>query len=412
MQRSLPTLRNTAPAFSIPRPSDSQPPPAAHFEPRSSSTQVAASHLEPNGRVLLVDDEVLIARAYARALTRQGLETICVADAASAVGALRAHTFDAIVCDIGLPDHNGMELLRHVRNSDPDLPLILVTGTPCLETAMEAVTLGAFRYLVKPISNASLVGCIAQARRTRHVARLREQTLQTASGAPSNDTELSLALDRALEPLWIAYQPLITWPHRSIMGYQALVRSDEPSLSLPSPLLRAAESLGRTQQLTLAVHRSVARTARALPVRTRILLPTTANDLVETEFCSDDSSLGPVAKRITLDIANAAALATGPVVQKQRQKLIERGYYLALTGCDQSPLKISHLEALHPQVIKYALDSGEKKPSRGLRDALDWCRCQGAKLVITGVERPDERDALAALGCQSFQDCLFDPPGR
>jgi CheY-like chemotaxis protein len=84
------------------------------------------------GHILLVEDEQALARAYTRTLKLHGLEATWVSDATSALGELRQRNYDVIVSDIMLPDHSGLDLLRHVRNSDPDLPMVLVTGMPNL----------------------------------------------------------------------------------------------------------------------------------------------------------------------------------------------------------------------------------------------------------------------------------------
>ncbi len=361
--------------------------------------------------ILLVEDELPLARAYARILKRHGLSPICVGDAASALGELRNKTYDVVISDIVLPDHSGLDLLRHVRNSDPDLPMVLVTGTPNLDTAIDAVALGAFRYLVKPISNDRLLGCIAQARRTRQVARLREEALGSRRAGPCDDQELGRAFDRALEPLWIAYQPIVSWPRRHIFGYQALVRSDEPSLALPSAILSAAEQLGRSRELSHAVWRSVAKTARALPEGKRVIIRSLVSDLRDEELYSSDSPLTGVANRVALDFAQSSELSSVQDLRSRADALRSLGYRLALSVGPDAPLDEEVAGRLAPRLVRFDA-TGASHAESLIEPTLEWCKGSGAELIVEGVEREREREAVRAVGCELFQDCLFTNPAK
>jgi EAL domain-containing protein (putative c-di-GMP-specific phosphodiesterase class I) len=418
MHRRLAGLRHTAPALSIPSGSgpDSLTPDVELSSP--SHDVMIREGKASSGHILLVEDEQALARAYTRTLKLHGLEATWVSDATSALGELRQRNYDVVVSDIMLPDHSGLDLLRHVRNSDPDLPMVLVTGMPNLDSAIDAVALGAFRYLVKPISNDRLIGCIAQAQRTRQVARLREEALTKNHGfGPSGDADLSRAFERALEPLWIAYQPVIHWPDRAIYGYQALVRSDEPSLALPAALLSAAERLGRSQELSRAVRRSVAKTARGLPAGTRVLVNSCPGDLLDPDLYASGSPLRAVAGRVALDILDNGALAHIPELDSRARELKALGYRIAVSVSGSSYLDFSRFDALAPDIVKVDVSrhDGLSQPAtqrHGLERAAEWCSENGRDLIVEGVERDEERNRLLSVGCTLFQDCLFTSPAR
>jgi EAL domain-containing protein (putative c-di-GMP-specific phosphodiesterase class I) len=425
MHRRFAGLRHAAPALSIPTADgpDSLTPDvvAESSEPPKDLLLKDPLVWEPGtvpGNILLVEDEQALARAYSRTLKLHGLQPTWVSDATSALGELRLRNYDVVVSDIMLPDHSGLDLLRHIRNSDPDLPMVLVTGMPNLDSAIDAVALGAFRYLVKPISNDRLIGCIAQAQRTRQVARLREEALSKSNAFGGiGDAELARAFERALEPLWIAYQPIIRWPDRSIYGYQALVRSDEPSLALPAALLSAAERLGRGQELSRAVRRSVAKTARGLPIGKRILVNSSPNDLLDPELYSSTTPLGAVAGRVTLDLPGRLLPAQIPDIRDRIQQLKGLGYQIAVSVSGVTYLDFSRFDAVDPELLKVDLAAhdglNEQATQRiGLEHTVEWCRQQHRDLIVEGVERDEERSRLAELGCALFQDCLFTNPAR
>src|SRR5262245_52587381 len=102
--------------------------------------------------ILLVDDDREILRALDRVLGSAGHRVQKCEEANAAVTLLRNEKFDAVISDISMPNMDGIQLLRSVRDFDRDLPVILVTGQPSIQTAVEAVDYGAFKYLMKPVT--------------------------------------------------------------------------------------------------------------------------------------------------------------------------------------------------------------------------------------------------------------------
>ena len=98
---------------------------------------------EARGSVLLVDDDRALLRILGMLLRKMGFKVATAEDGAQATGLARSRSFDAIVSDINMPDMDGLQLLRTIREQDLDVPVILMTGNPGLETAMQAVELGA-----------------------------------------------------------------------------------------------------------------------------------------------------------------------------------------------------------------------------------------------------------------------------
>src|SRR5580698_4434505 len=100
--------------------------------------------------VLVVDDDPAVARALRRVLEAAGYTVSVVGGAQLAVEAITNNAFDVVISDIQMPGMTGVELLRSIRALDLDVPVILMTGVPTVETAIEAVNLGALQYLPKP----------------------------------------------------------------------------------------------------------------------------------------------------------------------------------------------------------------------------------------------------------------------
>src|SRR5262245_43541296 len=91
-----------------------------------------------SGRILLVDDEPAILRVYTRILSESGYTIECASGGAQALEHLARESFDVIVSDIAMPGMTGIQLLRAVRSRDLDVPVILATGNPQTDTAVQA----------------------------------------------------------------------------------------------------------------------------------------------------------------------------------------------------------------------------------------------------------------------------------
>jgi PAS domain S-box-containing protein len=111
-------------------------------------------------RVLVVDDEESIRRAWAAVLSGRSHSVTAVESGDAALAVLAASEQDVLVVDILMPGMSGLELLPRVRRLVPTVKIILVTGEPSVETAAEAVRLGAFDYLSKPVRGEALVRAV------------------------------------------------------------------------------------------------------------------------------------------------------------------------------------------------------------------------------------------------------------
>ena len=128
-------------------------------------------------RVLVVDDQEALRLAYARVLARRGFSVETAADGEAALAQLRDKTYDAVLSDIGMPGLSGIDLVQRLRVAGDDVPVVLMTGDPHLETAVEAVEHGVTRYLTKPVEIDTLVSSLRGAIRLHGLARARRLAL-------------------------------------------------------------------------------------------------------------------------------------------------------------------------------------------------------------------------------------------
>src|ERR1700722_8532244 len=93
--------------------------------------------------VLIVDDDMQVLRSYSRMLQSHGYSVKTADSGRAAIDALQLGSFDVILSDVDMPGMSGIDLLKKVRTINPDVPLVLITGSPSLATATAAVEQGA-----------------------------------------------------------------------------------------------------------------------------------------------------------------------------------------------------------------------------------------------------------------------------
>ena len=119
--------------------------------------------------VLVVDDERDLAESTAYFLERAGFAAECATSAADALAAMQRQPYAVVVTDVRMPKMSGAELLTAIKQRDPDVEVLLMTGHPDLQAAVAAIKQGAFDYLAKPFGEKELVERVTKAAAHRQV---------------------------------------------------------------------------------------------------------------------------------------------------------------------------------------------------------------------------------------------------
>lgn len=146
-------------------------------------------------RILIVDDSQAMRRSVAETVERFGVATVEAGDALDALRRFKADpkAFDLVTCDIEMPGMNGLELLRVVRELRPDQLVLMVTGQGDLSTALKAIHLGAYDYVMKPFDPADLDAAV---RRGLDVAGLKRRNAELVGELSLKVQELSATRER------------------------------------------------------------------------------------------------------------------------------------------------------------------------------------------------------------------------
>src|SRR3990172_2827973 len=110
-----------------------------------SSTVAEATRTK--GRILIVDDELVVRDSLGKWFLTEGYEVAMVAGAREALEAIQNKEYDLALIDIKMPGMDGMELQSRLREADPDLLVIIMTGYASVETAVQALKRGAYDYI-------------------------------------------------------------------------------------------------------------------------------------------------------------------------------------------------------------------------------------------------------------------------
>ncbi len=198
--------------------------------------------------ILVVDDKEMMRDSVGVTLQRAGMTVIAADDGDQALAAVASRRPDAVVTDLRMPGLSGLELIARIREFDEDLPIVLMTAFGTIETAVQAMKLGAFDYVTKPFEGDELIVAVKRAleharlRRDNAVLRLSSLGSAGSAGGPS----LMQGVDRV-----IGQSPVMHEVRAKIMTYAGT----------QGTVLIAGESGTGKEVVARAIHESSPRAA-------------------------------------------------------------------------------------------------------------------------------------------------------
>ena len=134
--------------------------------------------------ILLVDDSAPTLEVLERNLVAEGYHVLTASDVAGAIAVLDSTTVDLVITDLKMPEVSGMDLVRHVRDNFPDTGVMMITGYPSIEGAVQAIKDGAEEYLSKPFTDEELSAAVRRAFGNLHSRRQRAADVTAAPSMP------------------------------------------------------------------------------------------------------------------------------------------------------------------------------------------------------------------------------------
>ncbi len=158
-------------------------------------TTSSQSHL---GKILVIDDEISIRKTIGTMLTKQNYYVETAESFQAIKDRLFIADYDALILDIVLPDVDGITILHEINKANLNLPTIMLTGAPSLETAKMSVKYGAFDYLIKPVKKEVLLNELRNAIQKKRLVDTKKALLNELH---LKNEELELQVERRTQEL-------------------------------------------------------------------------------------------------------------------------------------------------------------------------------------------------------------------
>ncbi len=289
----------------------------------------------PRGSILVVDDELEIREGLEALLTSEGFQVTPAETAAAGLQRLEEQPYDLVLLDVSLPDHNGLDLLREIKQRDANLAIILITAFGSIDMARAAFKSGAQDYITKPWSNDELITQVSLAIEGR---RLREENVQ---------------LKRALKQRYNF--PNIIGKSEKMLTLFDLVTQVAPSRST---VLISGESGTGKELIAKAIHAASARADKAfIPVNTGSI----PVDLLESQLFGHVKGAFTSAiasKKGLFEVADQGTIffdeisTVSPETQAKLLRVIQEREFMRLGGTDTIKVDVRILAASNEDLRK------------------------------------------------------------
>jgi EAL domain-containing protein (putative c-di-GMP-specific phosphodiesterase class I) len=375
---------------------------------------VPAGLTAPIPKVLVVDDEPAIRRVLRDFLEMEGFAVDTAADGEAAVTRLSKDQYDVVISDLKMPKLGGLELLSEVSKLNPDALTIVMTGFGTVDTAIHAMKAGAYDYILKPFKVDVVLATIVQG-----LARRRKEL---DSGYPSLATAqatraLKSSFKRAVDTLWLAFQPILAADGREVYGHEVLLRSDEPNLTDPVQVLEAAELLGSLDELGRVIRHRAVEAFMQLPSEGLMFVNLHPKDLADPALFLKSEPLSSIAQRVVLEITERSSLDRLDKVAERVATLRRMGFRIAIDDLGAGYAGLTTLAQLEPEIVKLDMSlvrdvHVNDTKRKVVKSMTQLAREIGAFVVAEGVENQAELDTVIDLGCDFVQGFYFARPER
>ena len=375
---------------------------------------------QPTPRLLVVDDEAVQRLIVARAAGTLGLAADGAATLAEAVERVQAVAYDVVVLDLGLRDHDGIELLRSLREAGSGAAVVFVSGfdqrvRQAAARLAAALGLRVAGTLGKPLQVERLVALL-------RALPEHERATGAEEAAEIDPALLAAAIEN--DEIFGLFQPKVTLRERRLVGVEVLSRWRSPVLGLvrPDRFIPLAERTGLIDRLTtriLAQSLRLFRPWRQLRPDLTLavnLSPISLTDLALPErVCAAlvECDVPPAA--LVLEVTEGAVMADYVAAADILTRLRIRGVKLSIddfgTG-HASLLSLLRLPFSELKIDQSFVRTCQHDPeaSKIIRAVVSLARELGLQLVAEGIETEQVADLLDRLGCPIGQGYLFAPP--
>ncbi|MGV3624516.1 MAG: EAL domain-containing protein, partial [Archangium sp.] len=222
-------------------------------------------------------------------------------------------------------------------------------------------------------------------------------------------------LDRALDGLWMAFQPIVEFSQKKPLAYEALMRTNAPDVKGPGEMLALAESTGRTHELGRRVRQQVAGVLDSFTPDADVFVNLHPADLDDTELYSVSAPLSRHAKKVVLEITERASVNDDAQLTERMMALRGLGYRIAVDDLGAGYSGLTTLARVQPEFVKIDGSLVRNIDTSSVNQLIvtavcDLSRELNVRVVAECIETPRELATLRALGVDLLQGYYFARP--
>ncbi len=384
---------------------------------------MSSSPDHPSIHVLVVEDNHVLLRSFMGLIRANRMRVSSAPDGIAAVEAvansmLQGQPFDVVLSDIAMPKMDGVGLLRALRTHDLDVPVVLITGQPALDSAVRAVELGAYRYLFKPVAPPDLIRTLRAAAslcRTARTQRAAATELGFDAWAPTDLAGSEALLAQAIRGLDVEFDAIVNLDHE-VKALEAIVQCPGGAFPTRQTLLVTAQRLGRLPELEDAVRSRVVSALSHSPLPHPLFLEVGSAELEAGSLVERLSSLHPFARHLVLQLSDGYHGEALLRIREQLLPLRELGFRIAVGNLGSAYAGLSMFAQVEPDYIKFDRElakdiHGSTTKQRLISSVVRLCKDLNVLVVAIGVTSAAEAATLAGLGVDLFQGPLFRGDG-
>lgn len=313
---------------------------------------------EQQNLVLIIDDEESVVNTLAEFFSMRGYEVETAVTARQALGLINEKRFGIVICDLRLPGMNGVELLDHVVEANPETVFIIMTGYASVQSAVEAMKKGAYDYLVKPFSMYELEKTVRLG--------LEKQKLARENLELSHLTRKLIEIDQIKSNIISTVSHEFRTPLMSLNGY----------LTMLSSLLEKGDKLDKTESKWLTGMKDNLSRLEMLILNLLLMTESSAGDMLIT---SDDVHMH--------DLIREAVSRVGPMTKSKDVDISIVGDKEGRITGDVEKLGVA-LTNLIENAVKFNLESGKIEIGVSQTTSPDGLR---VSILDTGIGIPENK---------------------
>lgn len=370
----------------------------------------------PASAILIVDAKADRRERLAKTLLGSGHRVDTCGSESAAVECLEeGHHQVVVLAPKSTASSAELGMLAWMRVRHPSAQVVVVARPGSGARALRLANSGATALIHTPVEQADLLAAIDRAVRNHELRDLAQRRYEDSYVQRRHLDAMSHVFETALMQLNLAYQPIIRARTGCVVGYEALLRTNSTRLDGAGPMLALARRLGRQSEVDDRVRSLVTLLFEESAQLRTIFVNFDTDELLRGVLGTRQDSLAPYATRVVVEFGDEALPSEHAAAATTLKTMRDRGYRVAAGGIAGTIKGLGRMRALAPDLYKLGaavVQRSDEDPEkrRHIARLVELAHDEGALVVAQGIERPEEREVAASLGCDMLQGYLLGMP--